>query len=530
MLRWFPSSRISPWLFVLICLKRCSCDLVKNDIQSLRSAEYISSTSLPWSLRSGGLHFDYEPLELCECEPATADNGLNCRKEGWFVAGFEDEARFAPWGFPTGPHLPLAHAICCRLCLPKKLPNSTGLPPESAEVRALLNIACHEASGNGGPEMCDSGWGSLVTGWFDSADVVTSSGKLVYYPQGSPQCCTPALLLASGDVLELEKCSCQPMDNGTSCGHPMTSHRLLQGFTNSQVGLRGPLVPMEPATCCRMCLGSRVHPLDDCAYLDDCTGNGFCVDSVCECYRGWGGPTCSEREDNAQKWFLSLLVFCACAVSLIFMSFGARVARYVRDHWSDEQSEAGEQLQEAFIIRVEDDNGSVGSEDTTDCESEVEEDLHVPADEATQDGEESNGSVRDPGEEWPEGLGVDDDGSEEQQPTASPNSYPNSEIEAAAEAPLLQEGREGSEAGSQQDDGPEKEDADTGKASKSCDYLRDDTGVQGVDCSVCMCRAVQVVVIPCGHACMCRRCSRRIVRCPICRKEILRRQRLFIGG
>lgn len=46
-------------------------------------------------------------------------------------------------------------------------------------------------------------------------------------------------------------------------------------------------------------------------------------------------------------------------------------------------------------------------------------------------------------------------------------------------------------------------------------------------CCVCLDKPLQVVLIPCGHACCCRKCSRMLDKCPLCRLDIQATQRFY---
>ena len=67
--------------------------------------------------------------------------------------------------------------------------------------------------------LCMAGW---------SEGVLVNPSQDAYYPQGSVSCCTPSLLLESGDAWELERCDCV-LSEDTNCSG-LSTHRLLFGF------------------------------------------------------------------------------------------------------------------------------------------------------------------------------------------------------------------------------------------------------------------------------------------------------------
>lgn len=53
------------------------------------------------------------------------------------------------------------------------------------------------------------------------------------------------------------------------------------------------------------------------------------------------------------------------------------------------------------------------------------------------------------------------------------------------------------------------------------------TSVTKRTCCVCLAKPLQVVLIPCGHACVCKRCSRKLDKCPLCRLDIQATQKIY---
>ncbi|DBA90658.1 TPA: hypothetical protein ACH3X1_003879 [Trebouxia sp. C0004] len=134
------------------------------------------------------------------------------------------------------------------------------------------------------------------------------------------------------------------------------------------------LVPIAPAQCCKTCLSKTIHPLDSCSDLNFCSGHGVCNLGSCDCLDGFGGPDCSSQIGGAAgqlpQWATSLIIFGSCVLVTTLVLVAGRVVHHFADrHAEDEEDEEG--LGEPLILRIDhDDQGSVGSEDTTGFDSD----------------------------------------------------------------------------------------------------------------------------------------------------------------
>ena len=128
-----------------------------------------------------------------------------------------------------GGVVPLSRARCCRPCLPSELPDSQGQldPHLNPQGVAIVSIGCHGFTGQGIQALkCAPQGSSVVTGFTEALRV--SNAAHYYYPVGTVECCTPSVLLSTGDAWELERCDCS-FSTDINCGEQDTN-RLLQGF------------------------------------------------------------------------------------------------------------------------------------------------------------------------------------------------------------------------------------------------------------------------------------------------------------
>ena len=94
-------------------------------------------------------------------------------------------------------------------------------------------------------------------------------------------------------------------------------------------------------------------------------------------------------------------------------------------------------------------------------------------------------------------------------------------------APLLREGADRVVAAARPPTTRETESPSSADVSCTGAGTSVEPSLQRRTCCVCLSKPLQVVLIPCGHACLCRRCSRKLDKCPLCRLDI---QATQVGG
>eukprot|EP00239_Pterosperma_sp_CCMP1384_P001257 CAMPEP_0197847322 /NCGR_PEP_ID=MMETSP1438-20131217/5710_1 /TAXON_ID=1461541 /ORGANISM="Pterosperma sp., Strain CCMP1384" /LENGTH=503 /DNA_ID=CAMNT_0043459205 /DNA_START=436 /DNA_END=1948 /DNA_ORIENTATION=+ len=438
-------------------------------------------------------HTPATPVGLCDCYQAeitlgTPEVGLTCTKDGFFIAGFMAA------GYPDGNReesLPLSPAICCRPCLPEHL-------ADGEKAVGVMNMNCAEATGNSG-SSCAADDKSFLTG-FNNAAVVYENKHTAeaYYPYGKAQCCTPTLLLESGDIRELQRCNCKDPPksvNQLTCarGDNITlakqEGRLLVGFKHSITG-KWP-VPTSPSECCDVCLGPPQQPNEpaqDCSHVNHCNGHGYCYWGECQCLDGWSGEACQidppgsshNGLSDPNSWALSLIVISGCMLGCCSKLL---VCSCDRAHRRAQQNQNAQDMEEPML-------GMQRNDDTS-------------AEEWSTDGVDDSDEEDD-----------DDDDDQEQAPTDQPppqrevalsnaqleereqgsDNEDEDEEEGMMSCPLLPQGQEAELQDCSDDPQPTQAGA---AAAAECG-----SATINMECVVCMTDRIQVVCVPVDmHVC-----------------------------
>jgi len=514
---------------------------------SLRTVR-ANSVGIVQEMSSGAVYTGSEPKFAPEDNPATSlvidschisatKMGVSCSKEGFFISGWQStvywktDDMFQQEKYPV----PEAKAMCCNVSLPTaaQLPASAKaiLPPDTVP-EAIISVGCHRS-----PDMkCEEGNvgdRSLVAAFVDADHPENNPNN--YYPVNPPVCCTPVLLMSNGQAWELFRCNCVSNLEDIQCGAKSTDRFLLgyRGWQNE-----GKLIPFAPSRCCQLCIGGAPYDMSQCADMKHCNGKGVCVAGTCMCKSGWAGADCNEasgRSAGSDQWWQSFwwlgVIGFMCAFTGLFATFWM----IQRAEWADRSPHRHDH--DESLLHWVDMEGSAGGEDSS----------------YTSASSGSRRSVTTISVDSLEVASVEDAG--QQAHEMGENSVPQHGI-----APMPQDGGLPEHAvrrpvprnihgqGDQEvarasheievEEAPEQDDLQkTGDdlteeegLMKTLPFNSESNPLNTVMCSVCMMRPVQVALVPCGHSNLCRRCSRKLQRCPFCRKEIARRQKLFLSG
>ena len=155
-------------------------------------------------------------------EPSEA---LACKKDGFFVAGFETPGQYSQL---KGQYIPLSRAICCRPCLP---PGDSALPGVKGNVTAedvvAISSDCQASAkpsrgSSVGGQTCPAD--SFVQGFAHDvrANPTSAPDDQYYYPTGNAQCCSPRLLLRVSLPMESTRAHVPAAE--ALCGRSQCSH------------------------------------------------------------------------------------------------------------------------------------------------------------------------------------------------------------------------------------------------------------------------------------------------------------------
>ena len=355
-----------------------------------------------------------------------------------------------------------------------------------------------------------------------------ASGDQYYYPTGGARCCAPRLLLRSGESIATERCECtrQTSQFAVGCGAANTPESaqkagsLVYAFENevSAETTAGNVVqvPVTPLSCCKVCVSPNARPgTETCASLDFCNARGACdANGRCACDAGYAGDACETALVEGGSAAPTVTTANLMKIAAAFVVGGCLwfpAARFFG--WDRRRGGAADDLEEELLgaeqrERVNDwdfEASDLSTSDEEDAESEAAA-PDAPGDEGEADTAEDTAEGA-AGEAAGEAFARNRDGSgDASEPREPPAEMREDEADETSASPAE---KPAEVAGSEKGKG--------------------DGGGFSSECNVCMSAPVQVVLIPCGHACLCRKCARRMRRCPVCRTEVERRQKLYLA-